>query len=286
VTAANFVGSAAETSVAHTIVNPPPSCQAVSATTTDGQPVIVALSCSDPAGAALTYAIDNSPAHGALSAFNATTGEVTYMPTSGYSGADSFTYHATSANGTSPVQTVSITVKTPAGGQPAAVAQPPAITNARLTNRRFRVAPQSTAITARKAPLGTDLLIHALGARASADHDHPLGARASQRAPLCRAHRQAQARARQALHAHDHGRDANPRQRSAGSRQPPVQRSHRPPPARPEPVPRGTPSKQPQWSLKAGATDVHDRALKPHPHRQRTTLSTLSLLRANWSAPR
>jgi hypothetical protein len=76
-------------------------------------------------------------------------GEVTYTPSAGYSGTDSFSYHAGSANGTATAQTVSINVKPQAGGQA------PTIANAGLTHRRFRVAKQATAITASKAPLGT-----------------------------------------------------------------------------------------------------------------------------------
>jgi hypothetical protein len=146
VTASNLAGLSAQTSVPHAVVSPPPICQPVSAVATAGQPVIVALNCSDPSGATVTYALDGLAAHGTLSAFNASTGEVTYTPAVSYSGADSFTYHASSANGSASVQTVSITVKPKA---------PPTITSARLTNRRFRVAARPTAISARKAPLGT-----------------------------------------------------------------------------------------------------------------------------------
>jgi CSLREA domain-containing protein len=126
-----------------------PSCQPARAATGASQPVVVQLQCSDPAGAPLTYALDMKPSHGALTALDPVAGKVTYTPTAGYSGADSFTYHATSANGTTTVQTVSITVSQQARGRP------PVITSARLTNKRFRVGPRATAISARKAPLGT-----------------------------------------------------------------------------------------------------------------------------------
>jgi DNA-binding beta-propeller fold protein YncE len=70
----------------------------------------LALVCTDAAGAPLTYAIDAGPAHGTLSAFNSTTGAVTYTPAAGYAGSDRFTFQASSANGTSAAATVTIKV--------------------------------------------------------------------------------------------------------------------------------------------------------------------------------
>jgi Bacterial Ig domain len=128
---------------------PPPDCRPLRTSTSAGQPVAVVLSCRDQTDATLTYSLDTTPTHGVLSAFNANAGDVTYTPAGGYSGPDSFTYHATSANGTSATQTVSITVNRQAAGAP------PRISNASMTNRRFRVARHATAITARKTPLGT-----------------------------------------------------------------------------------------------------------------------------------
>jgi DNA-binding beta-propeller fold protein YncE len=149
VTASNFVGSTAQTSSAHTIAAP--TCRPVSATATAGQPVIIGLACSDRAGATLTYALDNSPSHGTLRAFNAASGEVTYTPAADFSGTDHFAYRATSAGGTASAQIVSIAVRPSSGGKP------PAITHARLTNKRFRVARSSTAIAARTAARGTSV---------------------------------------------------------------------------------------------------------------------------------
>ncbi len=158
VNASNFVGSTDQTSAPRGVVAPPPSCQPVTATTAIGQPVVVVLSCSDPVPAALSYSLDSIPAHGALSAFSALAGEVTYTPAAGYSGPDSFIYHATTGNVTAPAQTVSITVTPTASAPPPAITNPrtaPAITDANMTNKRFRVAPRPTAISARKAPRGT-----------------------------------------------------------------------------------------------------------------------------------
>jgi hypothetical protein len=148
-TAAN--GTATSQTVSIT-VNPSPLCQSQSATTHAGASVTIQLSCSDATGAAVTYVLVSSPAHGSLSALNSSTGQVTYAPKAGYTGGDSFTFHATSANGTAPDQTLTITVN-PAGG-----GQPPTMINARLLRSRFRVAAAPTAITARKAPRGTSFL--------------------------------------------------------------------------------------------------------------------------------
>ena len=60
----------------------------------------VQLNCADPAGVPVNYTLDAAPAHGMLSGFDASSGTVTYTPASGYSGPDSFSYHASSNNGT------------------------------------------------------------------------------------------------------------------------------------------------------------------------------------------
>jgi Bacterial Ig domain len=92
-----------------------PACEDVSVTTGENTPVTVELKCSEAGGAALTYAIDASPAHGALGTIEQVNGHVLYTPTAGYSGTDSFTYHASSTNGVAQAKTVSITI-TPSVG--------------------------------------------------------------------------------------------------------------------------------------------------------------------------
>jgi hypothetical protein len=96
---------------------PPPACQPVSATTATGTPAAVQLSCADALGGAVTYAITANPSHGAVSV-NASTGQATYTPASGYSGPDSFSFDATSSHGTGASATASITI-TPPGSLPA-----------------------------------------------------------------------------------------------------------------------------------------------------------------------
>jgi CSLREA domain-containing protein len=106
----------------------PPSCAPVAAAGESGQPASVQLNCTDPAGAALTYTIDSQPAHGALGAIDQAAGRVTYSSAPGYSGADSFTYHAESNNGT----TASVT---------ATLAIAPAATRATASIRKLTLSP-------------------------------------------------------------------------------------------------------------------------------------------------
>ncbi|MFK0278489.1 putative Ig domain-containing protein [Ensifer sp. NPDC090286] len=78
-----------------------------------------AISLNLTGGAAATVAIATAPAHGTATVTGTT---ILYTPAAGYSGADSFTYTATNATGTSAPATVSVTVSppvlvlTPAGG--------------------------------------------------------------------------------------------------------------------------------------------------------------------------
>ena len=80
----------------------------------------ITLTGSDPAGQPLTYAVAANPAHGTLSGFNATTGAVTYTPTAGYHGSDSFTFTVSDGTYTSAAAAVTLTVAT---GTPTANAQ-------------------------------------------------------------------------------------------------------------------------------------------------------------------
>jgi hypothetical protein len=101
-----------------------PSCQSVAVATGVGQPVAVPLRCADPARAAVTYTIDSPPMHGTLGPINQATGEVTFTPASGYSGADAFSYHGTSVNGSAPAAAVSISVSPTAPGPSGPVGGP------------------------------------------------------------------------------------------------------------------------------------------------------------------
>jgi 6-phosphogluconolactonase (cycloisomerase 2 family) len=101
-----------------------PTCEATSATTTAPTAVTVALSCSDPNADPLTYAIVTPPAGGNLSSFNPTTGEVTYTPSPGSSGDDTFTYRATS-DGKDAAPALATVAVAPAPVDPAPPPPPP-----------------------------------------------------------------------------------------------------------------------------------------------------------------
>jgi hypothetical protein len=104
---------------------PPPTCSPAKVLTRYGKPVSVAPSCTTFGGAALTYSVVAKPAHGAVAAAGA---RLVYTPAKGYSGTDHFTYHATSAHGTSAVATVTVVVGLPA----------PVISGVRLHKRTLR----------------------------------------------------------------------------------------------------------------------------------------------------
>jgi predicted extracellular nuclease len=93
--------------------NDPPVAFNGTVSTPAGTPVALALTASDPENDTLTYAIVTEPAHGTLGGFNAATGTVTYTPTAGYSGPDTFTFRVSDGTSNSNVATVSITVVAP-----------------------------------------------------------------------------------------------------------------------------------------------------------------------------
>ena len=95
--------------------------------------------------------------------------------------------------------------------------RPPAIAGARLTNRRFRVGRQATAISAARAPTRHRVSLHPVRARQASDSDHALGAGAAPRQELPGAEQPAQTRARQALHPHADARHADTGQRARGA---------------------------------------------------------------------
>ena len=117
--ATNAGGTSSTVTASITVNPPPPTCSAVQSSTKIGVPVSIHLTCSDAAGATLSYAIDAPPSHGGLSSLDQATGNVTYSPASGFSGNDSFTYHATSSNGTTSAQQVTIFVSESGAPPPA-----------------------------------------------------------------------------------------------------------------------------------------------------------------------
>ncbi len=87
--------------------NHPPVAANQSVTTTEDTAKQIVLSASDADGQTLTYSVVSQPAHGALSG---TPPQLTYTPTHGYYGADSFTFKANDGQVDSNVATVSITI--------------------------------------------------------------------------------------------------------------------------------------------------------------------------------
>ncbi len=134
---------------------------AVAPITTDSAATVAANSTDNPitlnitGGAPDTLATPTLPAHGTVAINGAA---ITYTPTAGYSGSDSFTYTAANAGGTSAVATVTITVSPPtlalsaiaATGQ-ATVPYSDSITASNGT------APYSYAVTAGSLPNGLTL---------------------------------------------------------------------------------------------------------------------------------
>jgi hypothetical protein len=94
--------------------NQPPTVDPKSITTSKDTPVLITLTGRDPEGQSLTFNVVAPPAHGTLSPTPQipADGKVTYTPTPGYTGQDSFSYtakdvgDATSTN----AATVSITI--------------------------------------------------------------------------------------------------------------------------------------------------------------------------------
>ncbi len=105
VTATSQDGLTAAQTVTYTVNPPAPVCSPVSASTPAGTAISIQLSC---AGQNLAFGPLGSPSHGALSKFDSATGFVTYTPTAGYSGPDSFTFSA--SNGTGPSNTAKVTI--------------------------------------------------------------------------------------------------------------------------------------------------------------------------------
>jgi hypothetical protein len=86
----------------------PPSCSNTSAETEANTPVSVPLTCTDANGNPLTRTIASQPQHGTLG--DVVNGAVTYTPAADFTGADSFTFHASDGAATSNAATASLTV--------------------------------------------------------------------------------------------------------------------------------------------------------------------------------
>lgn len=80
-------------------------------TTPEDTPVEIILTASNPGGAALTFSIVDTPAHGQLSGEGP---NLTYTPEDGYTGSDSFTFRVN--DGTNDSNTATVTIMVEAAG--------------------------------------------------------------------------------------------------------------------------------------------------------------------------
>ena len=86
-----------------------PTANNLTSSTSENKPVVITLTGSSPTGSTLRFAVVAMPSHGSIT--SPTVNTVTYTPTNGYFGPDSFTYRATDSHGVnSTIATVSITV--------------------------------------------------------------------------------------------------------------------------------------------------------------------------------
>jgi hypothetical protein len=86
----------------------PASCSADAAHTNTHTPVAVTFSCT---GTGLSYSVQSPPAHGTLGAIG--NGAVTYTPTNGFAGTDSFSVRATATTGAPATEEVNVAVYGP-----------------------------------------------------------------------------------------------------------------------------------------------------------------------------
>src|SRR5206468_1836358 len=87
--AANSGGTATAT-LALSITVPPPVANDQSITTAFNAPATITLTATDPNSLPLSYILVGGAAHGSLSTINGS--QITYTPTQGYSGTDSFQF--------------------------------------------------------------------------------------------------------------------------------------------------------------------------------------------------
>ncbi len=121
-TASNGTNTSTAATVTLSVASGVPVANAQSVSVTHDTARTVTLNATDTETPAttLTYAIGTGPAHGTLGSLNAGTGVVTYTPTTGFHGSDSFTFTAGNGTNTSAAAAVTLTVAT---GTPTATAQ-------------------------------------------------------------------------------------------------------------------------------------------------------------------
>ena len=97
-----FPGSSQTVALTGTTVALTPTANSQTTATTEGGPVTITLTGSDPQGQSLTFVIDSLPANGSVSAvtpIGATSASVVYTPNLVFDGSDSFTFHVVDTSG-------------------------------------------------------------------------------------------------------------------------------------------------------------------------------------------
>ncbi|HVH35605.1 MAG TPA: Ig-like domain-containing protein, partial [Tahibacter sp.] len=100
--------------------NNPPTVNPATATTLEDQPVVIALSGTDPEGAPITFSVATPPTKGATSNLTSTgtnTANITYTPNANANGSDGFSVTASDGQGSSVPAAVSIAI-TPVNDAP------------------------------------------------------------------------------------------------------------------------------------------------------------------------
>ena len=149
-TVTNSHGGTATATVSVTVGNPAaPTVAILSKTVPYNTATAVGLL---PSGVYTSLTASTAPGHGTLSAITGT--NVTYTPTSGYVGADSFAYTATGPGGTSAPATVSVTVQAPQ----ATIINVTAASNLRTLANNAGYTGSASAIYQFVVPAGTTIL--------------------------------------------------------------------------------------------------------------------------------
>ncbi|TFH08150.1 MAG: tandem-95 repeat protein, partial [Candidatus Atribacteria bacterium] len=91
-------------------VNDPPSTSSIALDVSEDTSVALSLLGTDPDGDILTYRVVTPPAHGTISGFDTTTGQLTYTPNPNYNGPDAFSYEVCDPSGACAQGTITLTV--------------------------------------------------------------------------------------------------------------------------------------------------------------------------------
>jgi hypothetical protein len=115
----SFEGGDKNGAVAAFHIQTPPSCQSSSVSVSQGSSVSIPLICLDESGDPISRSIVAGPGKGTLGVIDQGAGTVTYTPTPGFTGADSFSFQSSDGTNASGPASVSVTVN-PAPPSPAA----------------------------------------------------------------------------------------------------------------------------------------------------------------------